>query len=279
MSVHPYLGIDHVVVRSAIAEPLYDLLHKRLGLPVIWPLQIAPFATYGWIGLGNTNLEIWAAVDNSDLPADCSLPLFHQIALAPRDLHETVARIETSGLTCKVPRAFVSKDARGDAQTNFTNSVVLDLSSDLCCVFICEWGDRAPIAPWTPGLTPQQRRAEQKTALSVVGGGKLGVIGLSGIELVTTDVQKATESWRQLSRSFAEPIEIAKGVHLTLTRGSSDFIQRLTLAVRDLDMARRVLAAEGLLEEGDSPDELMLSRHATDGLRIRLVEWLLPKSR
>jgi len=91
MSERPYLGIDHVVIRSATAEPLYDLLHKRLGLPVIWPLQVTPFATYGWIGIGNTNLEIWAAVDNSDLPADCQFPMFNQIALAPTRLHETGA--------------------------------------------------------------------------------------------------------------------------------------------------------------------------------------------
>jgi hypothetical protein len=97
----PYLGIDHVVIRTATAEPLYNLLHKQLGLPVTWPLQSAPFATYGWIGVGNTNLEIWAAVDNSDLPTDCPLPLFQQIAIAPTSLEETVASIQASGLTCK----------------------------------------------------------------------------------------------------------------------------------------------------------------------------------
>jgi len=279
MSERPYLGIDHVVIRSATAEPLYDLLHKRLGLPVIWPLQVTPFATYGWIGIGNTNLEIWAAVDNSDLPADCQFPMFNQIALAPTRLHETAAQVESSGLKCKAPRAFVTKDSHGAAQTNFTNSVVLDLSSEMCCVFICEWGDRAPIAPWKPGLTSQQRRAEQKAALDGVCGGKLGVVGLSGIELMTPDVRTATERWQQLSRSSNVPIDVTNDIDLCLTLGSTDLIQSLTLAVRDLDTARRVLADECLLEESNSQVELMLSLSATGGLRIRFVECLLSRCR
>lgn len=274
VSERPYLGIDHVVIRATAAEPLYDLLHKRLGLPVIWPLQYAPFATYGWIGVGNANIEIWAALDNSDLPADCPLPLFHQIALAPSDLEETVAQIRAAGLSCKAPRAFVSKDERGYSQTNFTNSVVLELSSDVCCVFICEWGERAPIAPWRPRLTLQQRRADQRAALNAVGGGRLGLVGLRGIELMTPDVRKATERWQQLSRSTGETLEIANDVDLSLIPGNRDSIQSLTLAVRDFDMARRVLLEEGLLDESDRPKELVLSRQVTGGLRIRLIEEL-----
>ncbi|MGJ7558825.1 hypothetical protein ACSFBI_33135 [Variovorax sp. RB3P1] len=129
-----------MVIRTADAASLYELFSGHLGLPVTWPLERATFATFGWIGLGNTNLEIWAAADNSDLPADCPFPLIHQIALAPAELSETLARFDAMGLSCKAPRTYSSKDELGEVRTNFTNSVILDLSNESCCVFVCDWG-------------------------------------------------------------------------------------------------------------------------------------------
>lgn len=272
MAERPYLGIDHVVLRTTAAEPLFELLHQQLGLPVTWPLQHRPFATYGWIGVGNTNLEVWAAADNADLPADCPLPLFHQIALAPVRLEQTVASIQASGLSCKAPRAFVSRNENGDAHTNFTNSVVLDLSSDSCCVFVCEWGDMAPIAPWKHGLSVNQRRVDQQAALEAVSGGRLGLERLSGIELTTPDVPAATEKWQRLSRSFCVPIRIADDVDLSVALGTRDAIQALTFTVRNLDLARRALAEDGLLEPPGNLEEVMVSLRATGGVRICLVE-------
>ncbi|WP_435497405.1 VOC family protein [Variovorax sp. RB3P1] len=140
MTNRAYQGIDHVVIRTADAASLYELFSGHLGLPVTWPLERATFATFGWIGLGNTNLEIWAAADNSDLPADCPFPLIHQIALAPAELSETLARFDAMGLSCKAPRTYSSKDELGEVRTNFTNSVILDLSNESCCVFVCDWG-------------------------------------------------------------------------------------------------------------------------------------------
>jgi hypothetical protein len=267
-----YEGIDHVVIRATAAESLHDLLHNRLRLPVTWPLQRASFATFGWIGVGNTNLEIWAATDNSDLPTDCSLPLFHQIALEPRNtLAETISCIQGSGLACKAPRHYASTDEHGVIRTNFTNSVILDVSSDTCCVFICEWGVEAPIAPWKRGLTTPQRRVEERAALDAFGGGLLGMVGLKKIELMSPDVPTATKRWRRLSGASGQSIMVTDDIELSLVLGNQNRIQSLTFTVRDLELARRLLAEDDLLEAG-TQDEVLLSRQAAGGLAIRLIE-------
>lgn len=271
MNERAYQGIDHVVIRTNEAEALFELFVGQLGLPVAWPLQQAPFATFGWIGIGNTNLEIWGATDNSDLPADCVLPLFHQIALAPTELEKTIERIQTNGLACKTPRPYASKDAYGVVRTNFTNAVVLDLSNEACCVFICEWGERAPIVPWKPGLTTVQRRLAERQALEACRGGHLGVVGLREVVLTSLDPPASIDKWRRLTESHGNCIMIADDIRLSLHPGSQDRIQSLTLAVRDLSQARRFLAENDLLEEGAAQDEVVLAHRVTGGLIFRLV--------
>lgn len=273
MTERSYGGIDHVVIRTGDAASLYELFSVHLGLPVIWPLENAAFATFGWIGLGNTNLEIWAATDNSDLPADCPFPLIHQIALEPVELSETLARCKALGLSCKAPRTYASKNERGEVLTNFTNSTILDLSSDSCCVFVCDWGIHAPIAPWRKGLSTPERRDLERDTLVACGGGALGLVGLKEIAMSSTDLAGALERWRRLTGSSAGPVAIADDVELRLSTGTQDLIQSLTFAVRDLAGARHFLSGRGLLDE-DEVSEVVLSRHATGGLTFRLIEAL-----
>lgn len=236
-----------------------------------WPLERAAFATFGWIGLGNTNLEIWAATDNSDLPADCPFPLIHQIALAPAELSETLARFDAMGLSCKAPRTYSSKDERGEVRTNFTNSVILDLSNESCCVFVCDWGTDAPIVPWRKGLSTPERRNLERDALTACGGGPLGLVGLKEIAVSSQDLATAADKWQRLTESTSWPVAIADGVELQLTAGKQDLVQSLTLSVRDLGAARRFLVSRELLDE-DMAGEVVLSRRATGGLTFRLVE-------
>jgi catechol 2,3-dioxygenase-like lactoylglutathione lyase family enzyme len=271
MTSRAYRGIDHLVVRTADAASLYELFSGTLGLPVTWPLEHRAFATFGWIGFGNTNLEIWAATDNSDLPADGPFPLVQQIALEPFELSDTLARLKTLGFNCKTPRTFSSKDKFGKETANFTNSVLLDLSSDTCCVFLCDWGREAPIVPWTKGLTTQERRVLEQDAMRACGGGALGIVGLSEIALSTHDVDDALDRWRGLAASKEQAIKIAEDVELRLSPGKRDVIQSLTFSVRDLAHARRFLVDNGLLgrEEGDA---VVLSHHVSQGLRFRFVQ-------
>lgn len=87
-----YRTIDHVVLRLVTAEPLFRLLSETFQLHVSWPLQRADFATYGWVHVGNTDLELWAASSNTDLPAHAQPPLIHGFALEPaQSLPESLA--------------------------------------------------------------------------------------------------------------------------------------------------------------------------------------------
>jgi hypothetical protein len=271
MTKRAYRGIDHVVIRTGDAAQLYELFSVQLGLPVTWPLEVASFATFGWIGLGNTNLEIWAAADNSDLPADCSFPLVHQIALEPVGLSESLARLTALGLSCKAPRTYASQDERGELRANFTNSTILDLSTDSCCVFMCDWGSHAPIVPWRKGLSTPERRDLERDALAACGGGHLGLVGLKEIAMSSTDLAGALDKWQRLAESSAEPVAIADDVELQLSAGTRDLIRSLTFAVRDLAEARCFLAKQDILDE-DKVDAVVLSRRATGGLTFRLVE-------
>lgn len=271
MTERAHRGIDHVVVRTDDAAALHEMFSVALGLPVTWPLQRASFATFGWIGLGNTNLEIWEAADNADLPADGPFPLIHQIALEPLELSETLDRLTANGLHCKAPRTYVSKEAGGTERLNFTNSVILDLSDSACCVFVCEWGREAAIVPWARGLSTQERRTIERDALTACAGGPLGLVGLHAISVASPDLAGATDTWQRLAGSAGPCIAIADGIAVALSEGPRTLIRSLSLAVRDVAAARRFLLGRDLLD-ADEDDGVVLSKRATGGLTFRLVE-------
>lgn len=266
-----YKSVDHVVIRLLEAEPLHELFSDLFGLPVSWPLQREAFATYGWVSVGNTNLEFWAAASNADLPPECQPPLVHGFALDPAHLGSSVTQLADLGISCKEPRAFESQNAQGIEVTNFTNSVVLDVSSNSCCVFFCEWDANGSIFPWKEKLTPVQRKAKEQAAVLRCAGGSLGIIGLFEIELAVTDLDTATEKWQTLTGSSSDPITLTPDIQLRLVRGEQHRVRSLTFAVRSLAQAKAFLVARQLLETSDSK-ELMILRHRTAGLFFRLVQ-------
>ncbi|WP_426306101.1 hypothetical protein ACN9MJ_02265 [Acidovorax facilis] len=150
-----YRSIDHVMLRLQAAEPLFQLFSETFGLPVAWPLQRTDFATYGWVHLGNTDLELWAATVNGDLPDHAQPPLIHGFALEPASpLAESLEHAMEAGITCKPPRAFQSENSRGERVTNFTNSVLLELSAPAA---VCSFASGIGVRPSTPGPKPQRR--------------------------------------------------------------------------------------------------------------------------
>ena len=129
-----FKSIDHVLVRVKDAQPMMDLFAGTHGLPVSWPLQSDDFATYGWVTLGNTNLEFLASSNNSDLPGEDVLPLFQGIALEPHNLADIIKMLGDRGIKCKAPRPYITQTADGRKVINFTNSVVVDATSPLVCI-------------------------------------------------------------------------------------------------------------------------------------------------
>jgi hypothetical protein len=269
----PYRSLDHIVIRVKAAEPLYTLFGESFGLPVSWPLQHSGFASFGWVNVGNTNLEIWAAASNADLPADVPLPLVQGLALDPGDLQASIAWLAQRGVACKAPKAFRTQKDDGTSVDNFTNSVVLDVSSDACCVFFCAWGAEGTIYPWKEKLDAVQRKARDEAAFARCAGGALGLVGLTAVQLAVPDVPMAEQAWRALTGSRQTPIALTPDIALHIVPGARDMamIESLTFGVRSLAAARTFLAGRGWLESS-APGELVLSRSVCGGLDLRFVE-------
>lgn len=258
------------MLRLVAAEPLFDLFSRVFELPVAWPLQHTAFATYGWVHAGNTDLEFWAATSNSDLPADAQPPLVHGFALEPvRPLTEAIAQATALGIHCKPARRFESINARGEVVTNFSNSVLLDLSAPSCCVFFCEWDPRGAIYPWDEAATPTQRRRQHRQALNDNSGGPLGFVGLQALRMGTPDLDAHQQAWHAISGSpDGHPIALTGGISLEMVAASHLRIESLTFSVRSLAKAHSFLADRQLLQEDTGP-ELWI---ACEGLPIRLIE-------
>lgn len=260
------------MLRLAEAEPLFDLFSRVFELPVAWPLQRTAFATYGWVHVGNTDLEFWAAASNADLPAHAQPPLVHGFALEPAGSMPTaMAQVAALGMECKPPRSFDSTNAQGEVVTNFTNSVLLDLSAPECCVFFCAWNAQASIYPWDEAITPTQRRAQLRQALQNQGGGPLGLLGLRTVRLGTPDLAAHQRRWQALTGSPPGPaVVLADDVELELFAAQQLRIESLTFGVRSLATARAFLAHRQFLQAGSSTDDRLAL--ACGGLQIHLVQ-------
>lgn len=268
----PFRSIDHVMLRLPAAEPLFELFSRTFGLPVAWPLQRTGFATYGWVHVGNTDLEFWAAADNGDLPACARPPLVHGFALEPSGpLPGAMAHAISLGIACKPARPFQSAGHRGEVVTNFTNSVLLDLSAPSCCVFFCEWAPGAPIYPWDDATTPVERRMRHRQVLEASGGGPLGLLGLHAVRMGTPDLAAHRRHWQALSGSSpgGHSIALTPEVSLELVPGEHLRIELLSFRVRSLAVARTFLAHHQLLGAGTEDGQLGV---ACEGLHIHLVE-------
>lgn len=145
------------MVRLMDVELLLSLFGTIFDLPICWPKQTSSFATFAWVHVDNAGLDFWAATSNADLPPYSQPPLFHGFALDPVDLTTSIADLAKDGIQCKSPRPHQTPGAGGAPVTNFTNSVVLDVSSASCCVFFCAWEPRRNNIP--VGRTPDRRRS------------------------------------------------------------------------------------------------------------------------
>jgi hypothetical protein len=271
MTGQVFSGVDHIMVRVEKAEPFLALFAHRFLLPVSWPLQQMEFASYAWITLGNTNLEFWAAADNTDLPADQALAMFSGFALNPPDLDASIALLEERGIACKPPRAFVTEDWQGKQVTNFTNSVILDVSNQGCCIFFCKWNPDGAIYPWTGKLTAEARQAREQAQLARCGGGPLGITGLAEIRLSSPDVQQTRETWRLMTRTSSDAFDLGRGITLTVCAGATVKVASIVLAVESLAAARAYLASRDLLGD-DRGNEIGIARDAGSGLSIWLTQ-------
>lgn len=271
MSKSHFHAVDHIMIRVLDVEPLLSLFATIFDLPISWPKQTSGFATFAWVHVGNTELEFWASASNSDLPLDSQPPLVHGFALEPIDLMTSIADLAQEGIQCKSPQAYQTQSASGALVTNFTNSVVLDLSSASCCIFFCDWDPDGTIFPWTGRLTAGARRSRDRKELLKRNGGTLGLVGLSEIELATPTLLASEEKWKVFTGSGKCPVALTSNIDLHLVAGATHSIQSLTFDVQSLEVAKAFLKAKNLLGES-STGILTIAAHAADGQTLRFKE-------
>jgi hypothetical protein len=271
MAVQAFSGVDHIVVRVEKVEPFLILFSDMLGLPVSWPLQRMAFADYAWVTLGNTNLEFWASANNLDLPSDQALPLFSGFALDPPDLGASIALLEGRGMTCKPPCPFLTKNRKGEQVINFTNSVIMDVSNAVCCVFFCKWGADGTIFPWTERLTTEERRLREQRQFDQCKGGPLGVIRLAEVAIATPDMRNTRRQWQAITGLSSDSFNLGRDITLTLHAGETVRITSIVLAVESLAVARVYLASHSMLGD-DRGTEVLIGAPACSNLCIRLRE-------
>jgi len=271
MATQAFSGVDHIMVRVDKVEPLLILFSDILGLPVSWPLQKKEFASYAWITLGNTNLEFWASTNNTDLPSNQTLPLFSGFALNPPDLAASIALLEERQITCKSPRSFLTKNRQGKQVTNFTNSVISDVSNSIFCVFFCKWGADGTIFPWTEKLTADERQLREQRQFEQCDGGPLGIIRLAEVLIATPEMSNTRRQWQAITGQTSDSFDLGRGVTLTLHAGETVRIISIVLAIKSLAIARAYLASHSMLGD-DSSDEVSIGASACSNLHIRLKE-------
>jgi hypothetical protein len=271
MTAQVFNGIDHIMVRVREVEPFIRLFENIFALPVSWPLQRKEFATYAWITLGNTNLEFWAAADNTDLPVEQSLPLYSGLALNPSELGRSIALLQERGITCKPPRSFITKNREGRQVTNFTNSVILDISNSACCVFFCKWEPEGTIFPWLERLTAEERQLREQRQFDRCGGGPIGIVRLAEVAIATPEMSKTRQQWQAITGQTSDRFDLGRRIVLTLHAGETVQITSIVLAVESLAVARAYLASHSILGK-DSPDEISIGGSVCSDLCIRLKE-------
>lgn len=244
--------IDHVFAAYDDPEPVLEFFWTTLGLPVAWPYyDYGQFASGGVI-VGSANLEIlrgspggFPAMATSN-PARLSGLAFEPTGIDDAWLAELDARriSHTPTMTQKGDGQF----GTGDLWVNVGLGGLVD--TDLrTMTFTCRYLVKETLSP-----------AERLGALNAADGGALGVVETDEIVLGTTDIDTSTRRWQRLLDPIT-PIDsswkLGVGPRLSLIPADSDAIDHLTLAVRDVATAQRVL---------DDADVSVLN-----GLDLRLV--------
>ena len=196
------------------------------------------------------------------------LPLFHGLALEPHNYADSIKMLGDRGIKCKAPRPYVTQTADGRNATNFTNSVVLDVSSPLVCIFFCEWGLEGSIFPWREQLTTTQRKSKEQQQLSACDGGKLGITGLVEVELICKRVEETKALWLAMTGNASSGPFTQVGIELSFRAGLENRIESVVIGVSSLATARGVLTKAALLGESHG-NEISLSKKACSGLHFR----------
>jgi hypothetical protein len=253
--------IDHIVIESEDEQGFFDLLTKRLGLPVAWPMKHWGLVHEAGVAVGDTNIGCNHRLD-PNAPAE---PTIAAVAFDPvTDIASSIAELDRRG----VPHSELLPSGRLDVgddplcspwNEGWTNALVFAATP---VAFICDYHHDC-----------DARRAEQR-ARSSHPTNALGIKGIKSVVVSTTDLERESERWRSFLAPAKEPFpgrfQFASGPALHLIPGDTDSYAGLELRVSSMKGAI-ARAAESGIKFAQTSRRLQIHPDEVMGLSIALV--------
>ena len=302
--------VDHVRVYVSDPQILFDALTKQLGLPVGLPITRQPGSLSALVILGNMFVEVIRPAPGRRVGVPLDRGAFG-VVFEPDSIEDAVAELDRRSIPHLTPFPDPTPPPSGGlfdfdptAVPCWTPVMIGGVLGDrvvarnaprtpqsvarlMTRALLRFWGVRLADrmfqmmsqtrAVYVNEFHPQLRVAmhpdRTRGFLDDVGGGMIGLTGVSEIVLGVADIEHEIQRWQAL----LEPAVLLGVGHWQLPAGptirlesSPDPSGRLICEVKDIDAARAFLRDQGLL--GDSTnDEVQIAPKALAGLDIRLV--------
>jgi hypothetical protein len=130
-------------------------------------------------------------------------------------------------------------------------------------IFLCEYE-----------INMAATNAQNLQTLQTNQGGKLGLVGMSELDLTAQDLKTADTQWSKLLSPVRGDMGVWKfdsGPAMKVVEGAESELQAVVLRVRSLDVARAFLKQAQLIGTDDR-NKITLDLAATHGLTIQLSE-------
>ena len=182
--------IEHIYICTDDAPVLFELLHRQLGLPVVWAYQSWGDFTSGGVSLGNVVLEVIQKEANDTDQA-------YGIALSP---NMEVASVLPTLDSLEILHG---KVAQGEAWSTLR---LRDLMPKYIDLFICDYHDRSLV---------KANRTKASEALQEVGKNYLGIQKVNAIVVTASNPEVFKSKLKKL------PSVRLKNDHICFSQGPS----------------------------------------------------------
>lgn len=299
--------LNQVVIRTASAVPLFNLLKDDLELPLAWQVKSNPFYFSGGLNLGNTYLEI-IQVKNSSRnwkplsPKSGTAPAWlYGLAFQLHPYAVSLPELSLRGIPHTLPMPFMEMDKHEWLVTTW-NTVYLGglLEQPPLARAFFRLANRAPQnaiehSSWPNWFTTRigypslfdriyrngmiysvEYNSAWFEALTPANPGSPGLelVGLREVQIGARNLKEARENWWRLlfPANEIQPMlwELEDGTYLRLVDHPEDRLVSMVWQVRSLNRAAQYLHHRGMLGS-ESREQVTIAPDKIMGLDIRLV--------
>ena len=229
---------DHLMIQVLNASAAYELFVSGFGLPIAWNLSDYQIFTSGGVSLGNVNVELLESSAKSK--EDGIFPKTNGIigiAFQPAEsLNRSLTLLDQKQIQYGAPEPF-TVDMHGSPMTLWTN-VNFDGFMPGTQVFYCNYS-----------FDETKQRARLTSELSTIGGGPLGIIGLTGIGINYSN-ESVRSNWERflplVHESTPDLLDGGGGVKIRMIPSDQDSIASIIIQVRSLQQTESVLHRMGV---------------------------------